>query len=217
MKKFWRDIGLYSGAFVAGLAIVVVGPIVRERLVGAGPSQLATRRIDAWQSIVSAGRLIGDHAKPVQVIEFADFQCPGCREIHRVLDSVGVVSGKHVTFAYLYFPLKYHQYGRSAAIAAECAAEQDRFEAYHNILFAHQDSLGLVNWMTFARRAGIPDLPTFQKCLGDSSAAVRVSEDMAIGNRIGVEGTPSFVIDGFLYPFQTPTDVLVQAIAKAAK
>ncbi|MGH7646519.1 MAG: DsbA family protein, partial [Gemmatimonadaceae bacterium] len=88
------------------------------------------------------------------------------------------------------------------------------FAAYHDILFANQDSLGLVSWTSFAHRAGVPDIPTFQRCLTASQPALRVSHDIAIGNRVGVEGTPSFIIDGLLYPFQTPTSQLVKAIVR---
>src|SRR5262249_9740944 len=92
-----------------------------------------------------------------------------------------------------------HSNARTAALAAEGAADQGRFEAYHDALFARQQDLGRRSWEEFARDAGLPDVWTFTRCLADKRYSSRVDRDVAIGKRIQISGTPTLIINGILY------------------
>jgi len=82
-----------------------------------------------------------------------------------------------------------------AAVAAECAALQGRFEAFYNAVFDGQDSLGKRAWTSFAAEAGVRDSNAFKRCLHDSATMPLVTRDIAAGKELKVEGTPTVLIN----------------------
>ncbi len=86
-----------------------------------------------------------------------------------------------------------------AALAAECADVEGKFGTFIEVVYAAQDSLGVLDWSDFARRAGIQDVGEFEDCVKDARFADRVSEDIAAARRAGVRGTPTFVVGSSVY------------------
>jgi protein-disulfide isomerase len=158
-----------------------------------------------WKQLTSAGQSIGPADARVTITEFADYQCPACREPHGSIQSLLAAYPRDVRLVYRHYPLtRIHPQARAAALAAECAAIQGRFAAYHDLLFTEQDSIGHTTWTRFAQRAGVPDTARFARCLTDQVPSGRVDEDIAAGASLRVGGTPTFLINDQLYQGALP-------------
>ena len=171
---------------------------------------------DDWRQWLPSGIRLGDSLAPITIVEFADFECPFCGRFHSSFVAAKQVFGDRLALVFFHFPLMMHRFARPAAKAAECAQAQGRFAEYHDLLYAKQDSLGLKPWLAFARDAGVRDTSAFQRCLADTTAMVRVAEDLALGNRIGVEGTPTIVINGWrlvVPPYDSLPEVIRHVLA----
>ena len=88
-----------------------------------------------------------------------------------------------------------HPNAMGAAIAAECARVQGKFWPMHDQLYAHQDRLDAADLPNYATAVGL-DMPTWQACLKTPEPAARIAADQALGEKMGVGGTPTFVING---------------------
>jgi protein-disulfide isomerase len=162
----------------------------------AAPPAVRTRMVSNWRDFSTAGTRMGPANTAVTILEFSDFQCPFCRVAsgdlrdlrHRYPDDVSVV--------YRHFPI--HTHAREAAIAAECADRVGSFEAFHDRLFAQPDSIGAKRWTRFAAEAGILDTAQFARCLNTRSAAYQVHQDSVAAVALGVQGTPTFLINDLM-------------------
>jgi protein-disulfide isomerase len=97
-----------------------------------------------------------------------------------------------------YYPLDYHRFAYASARAAECAAQQDRFEPMYLALYAAQDSFGLLSFQEIARRAAVPDLRRYEGCVRESGRLARVEADREAGVALQIPGTPAVMVDGVL-------------------
>jgi protein-disulfide isomerase len=93
-------------------------------------------------------------------------------------------------------PLSSHPHARDAAVASECAAKQDRFATMHDVMFAMQDSLGMVDWNALGRLAGLADLGAFERCRRDPGHAQTLRRDSSDARSIGARGTPTSLVSG---------------------
>jgi protein-disulfide isomerase len=139
--------------------------------------------------------MLGDKDAKVTIIEFSDFECPYCSQaataVHEVADKY---KGK-VRVVYRDFPLSFHKGAKGAAMAAGCAQEQGKFWPFHDLLFKNQATLEDKALKTFARVAGL-DGARFDECLTSEKFKDEVEKDMKDGEAVGVEGTPTFFING---------------------
>lgn len=197
-RSRWLDVGV--GVLVI-CAVVVTGLLVRRELFpGEGGSDaveaMEVRRVDDWRSYAEGGHRMGPSDASVLVIEFADFQCRYCRVTARHLEKLRSEHPGDVAVVYRHFPLdNVHPHATTAARASECAAEQDAFEGFHDAVFSVQDSLGEIPWSRLAHRAGVADTVAFGQCLADNRTAGDVREDVAAGSRLGIQGTPSLLVN----------------------
>ena len=139
----------------------------------------------------------GPEGAPVTVVEFSDFQCPYCRGVQPALKQVLEAYGANVRLSFKNLPLTdIHAQAMPAALAAFCAGEQGAFWQYHDALFASDDLSPA--WLDrTAARLGL-DLPRFKSCLGSEKARSAVLRDAQEARRLGINGTPAFVINGKL-------------------
>jgi protein-disulfide isomerase len=142
------------------------------------------------------------------LVEFSDFECPFCRRLHRTLAELRTLYPSEVAVIYRHYPLRNHPRAMPAAIASECAAEQGRFEAYANLVFELQDSLGRVAWEQIAVRSGVVDTARFRACRSRGDIRAVVDSDYAAGWRLHLEGTPAMIIGNQLILGATPLDTL---------
>lgn len=116
---------------------------------------------------------------------------------------------------FLHYPLSFHQKAMPAAIASECAHKQGKFWEMHDELFAAQQNLGDEHFLNAAKTKGL-DLVAFESCLKDPAVGATIKRDMAQGEAAGVQGTPSFYINGVRYEQGVPTVDAVRAALTSA-
>jgi len=143
-------------------------------------------------------RFRGSAAAPVVIIEFSDFQCPFCRRAYGTIQSLLDKYGSKLAHGYRDFPLdELHPQARKAAEAARCAAEQGKFWQYRQLLFENFGRLDRDTLLAHARTVGIPP-DTFTACFDSGKYADAVEKDLQEGQRLGVNSTPAFFINGIL-------------------
>jgi protein-disulfide isomerase len=117
-----------------------------------------------------------------------------------------------VAIAFVHFPLDPHPQSHAAARVAECAGDAGHFSEAVDYVFAHQDSLGKKPWTWFALGAGLKDTLSFNGCMADTARFGRIRSGVALGNRIGISGTPSIILNGWRYGGVPQDSELVRAV-----
>ncbi len=154
----------------------------------------------------------GPAAAPVTVIEFADYQCPYCRQEEPTLNRLREEFKDKIKFAYRDFPLPMHPYARKAAEAARCAGEQGKFWPYHDKIFTGSaDELALPALKSTARNLGLNG-ETFDKCLDSSAENPGVEKDYVVGKELGINGTPTIFVNGYALSGAASYDSLREVI-----
>ena len=177
------------------LVTVLVGRQVlstRAEAPGAG----LPRRVADWRSIAAEGRRIGSPTAQVTIVEFGDFECGFCAEFRVLFASLRRDFGDSLALVYRHYPLPFHQHAYGAALAAECAAAQGRFEAMHDTLYAWWNRLADRSMVAFAMAAGVRDTLAFSRCLRSEEVAARIRRDRDYIERLGRTGTPTLIING---------------------
>jgi protein-disulfide isomerase len=145
----------------------------------------------------------GPPTAPVTIIEFADFECPVCKENLPVLRQLRDLYRDQVRLVYRDFPLAVHPQARPAAEAAHCAHEQGKFWAYHDALFAQAPDLKPSDYVALAERLSL-NRAEFTSCLAGTRPKAAVAKDLAAAQNLGLSGTPTFFINGrYLSGFQS--------------
>jgi protein-disulfide isomerase len=148
-------------------------------------------------SVDSKGPSKGSADGVVTIIEFSDFQCPYCKRVITTLEQVLQAYQGKIRLVFKHAPLPGHPEAYKAAQASVCAAEQDRFWEYHDRLFNSSD----FSAKTLKRIADELNLNRnrFEACFDSESSRAVVARDLQEAKKIGVQGTPTFVINGRLY------------------
>ena len=179
-------------------------------------SHLAVARTAHWPRLLAAGNRDGIESAPVQVVEFADFECPVCQRFERELKQVKERYGDSMSVTFVHYPLSYHRFAIPTARAAECAADQGRLREMHDVLFEQQDSLGLKSYVDFASDAGVGDMARFGACSSQRDTARRIRDGLALGDELHIMGTPTIVVNGWFLS-SVPTSSEIVAIAERSR
>jgi protein-disulfide isomerase len=164
------------------------------------------------QTIATAGRpQKGPANAPIELIEFADFQCPYCLRALPTLQQVLATYGDRIHFVYRHYPLQNHPNARPAAEAAECAAEQEKFWQYYDVLFGDPSKLSVDDLKASAARLDM-DGSRFNACVDSRKYKAAVDTDIKDGTNAGVSGTPAFFINGRTVSGAQPFEVFKQVI-----
>ena len=156
--------------------------------------------------------VVGPETAPVTLVEYGDYECPFCGAAHATLEQVRHVMGNDLRFAYRHFPLtQIHPHAYQAAEAAEAASAQGRFWEMHDLLFANQDRLGLRDLIGYAGALDL-DLERFVTDLRGHAYAGRLREDFLSGVRSGVNGTPTFFVNGMRHDGGYGLEALLEAL-----
>ena len=141
----------------------------------------------------------GNRKAIVQLLEYGDFQCPHCGAAHVVLKEIEKKYMSRILFIFRHFPLsEAHPLARIAAVASEAAARQGKFWEMHDLIFENQDILDKEMLLRLARFIHL-DNRAFTSDLGDPELFEKVESDFETGIVSGVNGTPSFYINGNKY------------------
>jgi len=153
----------------------------------------------------------GDLSAPVTVVEFGDFECPGCGRIEPEVEDMLAQYGNRIRFVFRQYPLRdMHPYAETAAEASECAADQGKFWQTERKFYAEQDDLTEPALDRYASELGL-DTRQFDACLASGAVKARVQSDVDDGRAVGVKGTPTFFVGHKLF-FSTPFDAILQTV-----
>jgi len=158
-----------------------------------------------------------DHAEGpadahLTLVEYGDYQCPYCGAAYPVVKRLQKTLGKKLRFVFRNFPVtQAHPYALIAAETAEAAALQGKFWEMHDLLFEQQASLKPDVIPQWAKKIGL-DLDKFGKDIKQGVVQKRIKEDRQSGIRSGVNGTPTFYINGTRYDGPSDYDSLLAAL-----
>ena len=153
---------------------------------------------------------------PVTLLEYGDYECPYCGAAYPIVKEVQARIGERLRFVFRNFPITTsHPHAERAAEAAEAAATQGSFWRMHDVLYENQKRLGDEDLRTYAQQVGL-DLDVFDRELAEHVYAARVQEDFMSGVRSGVNGTPTFYVNGARYDDSYDLDTLLGALEAAA-
>jgi protein-disulfide isomerase len=167
---------------------------------------------------VQSGRdhIRGILSAPITLLEYGDFECPHCGAAWPVVEEVRRRMGEQLRFVYRHFPLvAIHPHAEHAAEAAEAAGTQGQFWPMHDLLFAHQDALADADLLAYAAELFL-NTSRFARDLASSRYASRVQEDLVSGMRSGVQGTPTFFINGERHAGGYDLESLLGAVERVA-
>ena len=196
-------------AVVAFFAFIIVASV---HVINSGKNATDYSKYD-FNSIIEPDEhngFIGDHIKgdqnaSVVIIEYADFQCPGCASINNRVNMAIKKSDGKLAIVYRNYLLSYHQNGTAAASAAEAAGLQGYWKEYADALFQNQaeweyaspsERTTLFNKYFRDVTSGAGDLDLFNRDIASENVSKKISFDMGIGKRINLPGTPAFYIEG---------------------
>jgi protein-disulfide isomerase len=153
---------------------------------------------------------------PVTLVEYGDYECPYCGAAYPIIKEVQARMGERLRFVFRNFPItSSHPHAEQAAESAEAAAAQGRFWEMHDLLYENQKRLRDQDLHGYAKQLGL-DVDRFDRELAEHVHAARVREDFMSGVRSGVNGTPTFYIDGVRYDDSYDLDTLLAALERAA-
>jgi len=174
-----------------------------------------------WEAVltspVNEGRdhIEGRADAPLTLVEYGDYECPYCGAAYPIIKEVQARMGDQLRFVFRNFPISTsHPHAEHAAEAAEAASAQSRFWPMHDLLYENQQRLGDQDLHAYAERLGL-DLERFDHELAEHVHAGRVHDDFLTGVRSGVNGTPSFYINGARYDGSFDTETLLTALQRA--
>ncbi len=137
----------------------------------------------------------GDADAPVTITLFDDFQCPYCAKLVPTLDQVMAAYPKQVKVVFKHFPLSMHKFAKQAAVASIAARNQGKFWPLHDQLFANYNKLNDVKIRELAEAVGL-DMTRFDQDMANPALLQEVNNDIQLGAKAGVRGTPAAYING---------------------
>jgi protein-disulfide isomerase len=158
----------------------------------------------------------GNPDAPIELVEYGDFECPFCGQAYNSVKAVQAALGDHLRFVFRNFPLaQAHPHALPAAQAAEAAGLQGRFWEMHDVLFEHQDKLDEPSLFRFAGALGL-DMERFGRDFASPEVAAKIRADFLSGARSGVNGTPTFFVNGERYDGSWAPEDFIAALSTLA-
>ena len=157
----------------------------------------------------------GDASASCTLVEYGDYECPHCGHAYPIVKRVQKHFGKRLRFVFRNFPLgEMHPHAESAAECAEFAGTKNKFWEMHDLLFENQGSLGSALYLKLAKHLGL-DPVEVREGVEKREFAAKVKSDFTGGVRSGVNGTPTFFINGERHDGPFEYEDLVGAIEGA--
>lgn len=166
----------------------------------------ASQTVDINELVTADTHVKGQASASATLVEFSDFQCPACGAFHPIVKQLELKYKNELKVAYRHFPLPQHTYAQKAAEAAEAAGEQGKFWEMHDAMFENQEHLTADDLKKYAKDLGL-DTEKFNQALDSGKFANRVKEDITLGNKIGINATPTFYLNGKKLIIREGTDI----------
>jgi protein-disulfide isomerase len=200
-------------------AIVLATQLLKKpapRMVAEPPDSLAAANAE--------GYLMGNPNAPVQVVEFADFECPTCAQFATGVEPeirTKLIATGQVAIRFYDFPLPIHKNTWAASIAAACANDQGKFFEMHDRLFISQSDWNSratgapkLEFKKYVAAIGL-DIAKWEACFDKRAHIATIKGNMAEGLRRGVDGTPTFFIGDKNIAGSPPYDTFKQMVDEA--
>ena len=159
----------------------------------------------------------GDLHAPVVLVEYGDFQCPYCGAAYPIVKQIEKDYKEKMAFVFRHFPLaEIHPFAQAAAVASEAAANQGKFWQMHALIYENQHLLGLEMLLQLAESLKL-DMNIFSHDFKDPKLFKKVEDNFESGILSGVNGTPSFYINGIKFNDSYDHESLTRAIDQAIK
>ncbi len=175
-----------------------------------------------WDSVLAVAvdddrdHIQGPADAAVTLVEYGDYECPYCGAAYPIVKELQARMRDRLRFVFRNFPITTsHPHAEQAAEAAEAAAAQSRFWEMHDLLYENQRRLRDQDLHAYAEQLGL-EVDRFDKDLAEHVHAPRVREDFMSGVRSGVNGTPSFYVNGARHDDSYDLDTLLAALERAA-
>ena len=157
----------------------------------------------------------GTENAPVTLVEYGDYQCPHCGHAYPIIKQIQEELGDKLNFVFRNFPLsEMHPQAFMAALATEAAAKQNAYWPMHDIIFEHQQRLHSADLLKYATTLGLNE-ETFIADMQDEALKQKVEGDFESGIMSGVNGTPTFFINGSRFNGGVDDDILLDALKAA--
>ena len=141
-----------------------------------------------------SGTPVRGGSAPVTLVEFADYECPYCQQMQPALNQLSIDFKDKMAFAYKDYPLSMHANAQKAAEAAHCAGAQGKYWEFHDLLLSTKQ-LEVPALKQQARSLKL-DGAAFDKCLDSGEQAARVGASAKEATTLGIQGTPTFFVNG---------------------
>jgi protein-disulfide isomerase len=152
-----------------------------------------------------------------KLLEYGDYECPACGQAYPIVRAIQKRLGNQLCFAFRNFPLAIpHPHAMHAAEAAEAAGAQGQFWEMHDLLFENQESLDDKSLARYAVDLGL-DADRFMREVVAGEYWPRIHHDFVTGARAGVNGTPTFFVNGVHYHGGRDVEELILALAESAE
>ena len=164
--------------------------------------------------VAKRDHILGPIEAPFSLVEYGDYECPYCGDAYPVVKAVQRQLGNRLCFAFRNFPLvNSHPHAEHAAEAAEAAGVQGKFWEMHDTLFENQNALEDEDLARYATDLALDGRRLLSEVAAGAHSA-RVREDFKSGARDGVNGTPTFFVNGVLYDGEPGVAALYAALTK---
>lgn len=158
--------------------------------------------------------LLGDTEVPVVIVQYGDYECPYCGQAYSIVKSLERKFGNDLCIVFRNFPLaQVHPLATGAAQAAEAAGAQGKFWQMHDLLYEHQEALEFEDLVSYAQELEL-DVERFKQDVENNVYSEKVAQDIRGGIRSGVNGTPTFFLNGIRYDDSWDLDNFSAAIQK---
>jgi protein-disulfide isomerase len=201
--------------------VLIVGGMVAIFVLGGGSSTPSAAKVDATK--LSNASSHTDGSGSVQLVEFGDFQCPACGNAEPWVEQARKDFAGKLTIVFRNFPLtQLHPNAMNAAEVAEAAGAQGKYWEMHDKLYATQKDWSALGdptsiFASYAQAIGVPDIAKFQADLAAKTYANAIAADVADGNSLGVNATPTFYVNGVQPASVASYQDLKHAITSAQK
>lgn len=205
----WIAIGTISAVFL-GFFVFLVVSLKNNNPNLAETDGTQVQLSNSGEFRVAEGSTAPVEERPVTIVEFADIQCPACRQYHPIIKSLLEIYPETVALNFKHFPImSIHPNAMPSAVAAEAAGRQDKFFEMVDLLFERQDAWARVPnpqsiFIEYARELEL-DVDQFTADLEDEELSNKVEAQRAEGINAGVNSTPTFFINGI--KIQNPSDI----------
>jgi protein-disulfide isomerase len=170
-----------------------------QMLASGGRGQAAPKEVKNWREYVrDHDATLGSPAAPVVIVEFTDFQCPYCSKFNESTRTELLAKyGDRIRLVFKHYPLDaIHPDAKQAAVAAQCALREQKFWEIKDVLFGNQKGLSQEFLLKSGESMGLGT--AYASCMESKATLAEVEQDMKDGAEVGVQGTPTFLINGHM-------------------